>query len=89
MVVEDIDNTSPSSQSAESQLCYGILAIFCPLEQALPQSSGRYSCEPAGNAAYVFRYKDLGSRPEFASLSPNYEITAEDMMMYDFGRTSP
>lgn len=88
-VGEDIDNTSPSSQSAESQLGYGILAIFCPQEQALPQIGGRSSCEPAEDAAYVFRYKDLGSRPEFASLPSNYEITAEDMMAYDFGRESP
>jgi|ERR687893_368580 hypothetical protein len=30
---EDIDNTNPSSQSAESRLGYGLLSIFCPQER--------------------------------------------------------
>jgi hypothetical protein len=86
---EDIDNMSPSSQSAESGLGYGLLAIFCPQEQAFPQIGGSSSCESAEDSAYVFRHKDLRSRPEFASLLSSYKITAEDMMVCDFGRTNP
>ncbi len=54
-VGEDIDNTSPPSQSAELRLGYSILATFCPQEQDLPQIGGRSSCERAEDAAYVFR----------------------------------
>jgi hypothetical protein len=85
---EDVDNTNPSSQSAESGHAYGLLAIFCLQEQAFPQIGGSSSCESAEDSANVFRYKDLPSRPEFASLPPSYKITAEDMMVYDFGRTN-
>jgi hypothetical protein len=86
-VGEDFDNTSPSSQSAESQLGYGILAAFYPQEQALPRVGGSSNCQSAEDAAYVFRYKDLRSRAEFASLPSDYEITAEDVMVYELGST--
>ena len=53
---EDIDNTSPSSQSAESRLGYGLLAIFRPQQQAFPQIDSSSICESAEDSAYVFRY---------------------------------
>jgi hypothetical protein len=89
-VGEDFDNINPSSQSAESQLGYGILTAFCPQEQVSPQVGGCGSnCQSAEDVVYVFRYKDLRSRPEFASLPSDYKITAEDMMAYELGKTSP
>lgn len=56
---EDIDNTNPSSQSAESRLGYGLLSIFCPQEQVFPHIDGSSSCESAEDSAYVFRYSSL------------------------------
>lgn len=67
-VVEDTDNTSPTSQYSERQLGLGILAILCPQSQASQDINGAYSCPSEGTTDFrVMRFAELKTRPEFAN----------------------
>jgi hypothetical protein len=67
-VVEDTDNTSPTSLYSERQLGLGILAILCPQSQASQDINGAYSCPSEGTTDFrIMRFAELKTRPEFAN----------------------
>jgi hypothetical protein len=67
-VVEDTDNTSPTSLYSERQLGLGILAILCPQSQASQDINGAYSCPSEGTTDFrIMRFAELETRPEFAN----------------------
>ena len=68
-VVEDTDNTSPSTQSAQGTQSVEILATICPQGEALPVIGGNYSCtSSAEEYVLILRFVDLLTRPEFAAV---------------------
>jgi hypothetical protein len=67
-VVEDTDNTSPSSQDSERQLGFGILAKLCPQSQASQNINGTYTCSSEATTDFrIMRFAELKTRPEFAN----------------------
>jgi plastocyanin len=80
-VVQDIQNTGLMT-TVESNKGYVFLAIICPQEEALPGIGGLNSCEQAGRSVTIWRYLDLGSRPEFAVITNPANISINDLSAF-------
>ena len=87
-VVEDTDNTSPTSLYSERQLGLGILAILCPQSQASQDINGSYSCPSEGTTDFrIMRFAELKTRPEFANATavvPNNNNNNRTIAISDF-----
>lgn len=89
-VVEDTDNTSPSSQYSERQLGFGILAELCPQSQASQDINGTYTCSSEATTNFtIMRFAELKTRPEFANATAvvsennnNRTITISDFLTF-------
>jgi hypothetical protein len=82
-VMWDGDNTMPGAVSSEKSQGLGMLAELCPQTGAMPQIGGGYVCSPSEEQSRVsiFRYANLTSRPEFASIvSSDQNITISDLV---------
>ena len=87
-VVEDTNNTSPTSLYSERQLGLGILAILCPQSQASQDINGAYSCPSEGTTDFrIMRFAELKTRPEFANATavvPNNNNNSRTIAISDF-----
>jgi hypothetical protein len=81
-VVQDVNNTHYGNFYAELESGFGILALICPVEQAVPDIRGGHNCEQANDTVYIFRYFNLGERPEFASIDDSPNITTDDFLTF-------
>nr|MDQ3853091.1 hypothetical protein [Thermoproteota archaeon] len=91
-VVEDTDNTSPSSQYSERELGFGILAKLCPQSQASQDINGTYICSSEATTDFrIMRFAELKTRPEFANATAvvpennnnnNRTITISDFLTF-------
>ncbi|HEX6280726.1 MAG TPA: hypothetical protein VFZ67_00720, partial [Nitrososphaera sp.] len=82
-VIEDDDNTNPELLDIEEGLGFIFLAMLCLEVEALPGVGGTFQCEPESLSQDVgiARFKDLQSRPEFATLvRENRTITSADLI---------
>ncbi|HEU4822630.1 MAG TPA: hypothetical protein VFS97_04335 [Nitrososphaeraceae archaeon] len=85
-IANDYRNTGPDAAITENNLGYTKLVTFCNENDAAPTLGSEVpSCNisPLGDFIEVFRYKDLASKSEFASIvQSGREITANDVFLY-------
>jgi hypothetical protein len=85
-VGNDYDNKGAAAIDTENKLGYTKLATFCPQDDAVPRLGVEgLICNGGGDGDWItiFRYKDLASKPEFASIiQSGRQITANDVYLY-------
>ena len=82
-IVDDINNTDPAMQERERLFGAGILAIFCPQAQAIPEIGGTYNCPQEIEGVVVVRFANLQSRPAFADIiRSDKNITTSDLLAF-------
>jgi hypothetical protein len=85
-IANDFDNNGAEAQALEDNLGYTKLVTFYRGEDSFPSLGSEVSrCEISTTSDWVqvFRYKNLASKPEFASIvQSGRAITASDVFLY-------
>jgi hypothetical protein len=66
-IIQEIDNTNTHALLNKIMQGSRLLAVLCPIEQAMVDSDGKYSCDEFKQSIQLNYYPDLNHEPEFSS----------------------
>ncbi len=66
-IIQETDNTNTHALLNKIMQGSRLLAVLCPIEQAMVDGEGKYSCDKFKQSIQLQRYPDLDHEPEFSS----------------------